>query len=548
MGTCQFETTRYVVSELLDDPGNCRRYIDLEQSLYHQSESLLSEQQELRDALKWAEGFLQGPAGSHSEFCSAEYVCSTVINDRAYVTVENSESDPLRPSSCSSVKDEETWLGSRETENMRSLKLQHTNNKQTLCQVNCSVFCTLILCFDCCIRQRAGVPDCNRWMCLPDEVWLSILSLVPHRDLCRVLRVCRRLRSLADDHTLWRNLRVENSDLNEEWLLHAGRRCPRTLCLYSCSSLSVSSSALEQFFSLCRNSLQELKVTSCVGAGLHGDQVLALIGQLCDHVTSVDVSWSGATDSGLKALIDSSQRATLRSVVLNGCHITDVPLKKLIMKHHESLRRLEVFGCHFLSPSCLQTLYEMCPCLQHLNIGRVPKVHMHSFTAMASQLKCLISLNLTGLQVVNDASVDSLLQNCVKLECLNLSSCPAVTDVTLHNISKHTPSIRSLGLSGCAAVTDAGIQSLALGCRRLQQLDLSSTRTGNRGVSLLANYCSSHLHTVKLSFCHVTSEFILKLCRNCKRLSVLHLYGCVRPPTEIQISNMNSTVKVFPPH
>lgn len=32
--------------------------------------------------------------------------------------------------------------------------------------------------------------------------------------------------------------------------------------------------------------------------------MLPLIGQLCDHVTSVDVSWSGATDTGVKALSD----------------------------------------------------------------------------------------------------------------------------------------------------------------------------------------------------------------------------------------------------
>lgn len=41
--------------------------------------------------------------------------------------------------------------------------------------------------------------------------------------------------------------------------------------------------------------------------------------------------------------------------------------------------------------------------------------------------------------------------------------------------------IRSLDVSGCKAITDLGVQSLTLGCKRLQQLDLSSTGTGNRG-------------------------------------------------------------------
>lgn len=50
--------------------------------------------------------------------------------------------------------------------------------------------------------------------------------------------------------------------------------------------------------------MKELKVTSCTGPGLHGDQMLALISRCCDRVTRVDVSWSGATDTGVKALSD----------------------------------------------------------------------------------------------------------------------------------------------------------------------------------------------------------------------------------------------------
>ncbi|XP_071339225.1 uncharacterized protein [Trachinotus anak] len=397
-----------------------------------------------------------------------------------------------------------------------------------------------------CRYSPAGVPVCDCWLCLPDEVWLSILSLLPPSDLCRVVQVCNRLHILATDHTLWKNLRIENSNLTEQWLLFVGKRRPRSLCLYSCQALSLTSCGLEMFFTLCRDSLEEVKVTSCSGPGLHGDQMLPLIGKLCDRVTSVDMSWSGATDTGVKALSDSCMGSKLKSVLLNGCHVTDDSLKKLVMRHKESLCRLEVFGCQFLTPSCLQTIYEVCPGLKHLNIGQVPKVNAHSLTVMTSQLKCLISLNLTGLQAVTDATVDTLLQNCAKLQSLTLSSCPGVTDLTLHNISKYTPCIRSLDISGCKAVTDAGVQSLSLGCRRLQQLDLSSTGTGNRGVTLLANYCSGHLHTVKLSFCHVTSENILKLCRHCKRLKVLHLYNCAHLPTEREIREVNTFVKVYP--
>ncbi|XP_026198813.1 lysine-specific demethylase 2B-like [Anabas testudineus] len=427
--------------------------------------------------------------------------------------------------------------------------------------------------------RQARVPVCD-WLLMPDEVWLSILSLLPHSDLCAVMQVCSRLHTLATDYTLWKSLRVENSTVTEQWFLSVGQRRPRSLCLYSCSSRSVTSCGLEMFFTSCNNTLEEISVTGCVGPGLHGDQILALVGQLCDRVTTVDVSWSGATDTGVGALSDGCSGLRLKSVVLNGCHVTDDPLKKLAMRHKQSLCRLEVFGCQFLTPTCLQTIYEMCPGLQHLNIGQVPKVNTLSLTVMTSHLKGLISLNLTGLKAVTDATVDALLQVCVELQSLTLSSCPGVSDLTLHNISKYTPCIRyrhmqslfskrcfltlvqiscsrllavslcvfvrALDVSGCKTITDSGVRFLTLGCKRLEQLDLSSTGTGNRGVALLANYCSRHLHTVKLSFCHISSENILKLCRRCKSLTVLHLYGCARLPTENEIREVNATVKVHP--
>uniref|UniRef100_UPI003AAAFE56 uncharacterized protein n=1 Tax=Centroberyx gerrardi TaxID=166262 RepID=UPI003AAAFE56 len=496
-------------SKCLEESGNCRQDINQDLNPHLLDDSLFTEQQKLRHALDWAHSFL----------------------DSGFAAKEEQKSSRGEGSSGRCQRSEEKSRGSRSF-------LEVLGKVKSLLVIADSWRGE---------TKPAGVTVLTRWLCLPDEVWLSILSLLPHSGLSAAARVCHRLHRLATDHTLWKNLRIENcSSLTDRWFQIVGRRCPRRLSLYRCSGLSVTSSGLETFFSLSRNSLEELKVTSCSGPGLHGDLMLRLIGQLCDHVTSVDVSWSGATDTGVKALTDGCTGLRLETVVLNGCQVTDEPLTKLIMRHRESLCRLEVFGCQFLTPSCLLTVYELCPGLQHLNIGQVPKVNAHCLTLMTSQLKCLLSLNLTGLQALSDASVDKMLQDCVDLQSLTLSSCPGVTDQTLHNISTHTPCIRSLDVSGCKSVTDIGVQSVALGCKRLQHLDLSSTGTGNRGVTLLASYCSGHLHTVKLSFCHINPENILKLCRRCKRLKVLHLYGCAHIPSEREIREVNSTVKVYP--
>lgn len=49
-------------------------------------------------------------------------------------------------------------------------------------------------------------------------------------------------------------------------------------------------------------------MTSCSGPGLTGDKVLLHAGALCSRLTTVDISWSGATDVGVMALIQGASR------------------------------------------------------------------------------------------------------------------------------------------------------------------------------------------------------------------------------------------------
>ncbi|KAJ7994344.1 hypothetical protein DPEC_G00264890 [Dallia pectoralis] len=383
------------------------------------------------------------------------------------------------------------------------------------------------------------------WLSLPEEVWLSVLTFLPHRDLSTVAQVCLLLLRLTNDHTLWQVVRVENSFLlTDQWLSSVGGRNPRSLTIYRCSGSSITTAGLKEFFKRSHTSLMELNVISCIGTSLHGDLMLTLSGRYCDHMTAVDVSWSGATDLGIKALTDNC--TGLKTVIVNGCQVTDEALNTLVMRHRESLCRLEVFGCLSISPFCLGRVSELCPGLEALNIGQVPKVTHACLTLVTSRLKHLHTLNLTGLHAVSDNTVHQVLQHCADLQSLTLSFCPGVTDLSMHHLASHAPHIRLLDVSGCCKVSDSGVKAVAVSCRRLQHLDLSSTATATRGVNLLANYCSTHLLTVKLSSCQIKREAIHKLCRHCKKLKVLHLYGCAYIPTEKEIREINSTVKLYP--
>ncbi|KAJ8285421.1 hypothetical protein GJAV_G00026620 [Gymnothorax javanicus] len=382
------------------------------------------------------------------------------------------------------------------------------------------------------------------WFSLPDELWMDILKLMSHRDLCRVAQTCQRLCRLANDRTLWQVVIIENSrNLNADWLSSIGRRGPRSLALYRCTDERVTPRGLEKLFAGSGRSLRELRIGGCSGPGLHGDKLLLPCSRYCTHLTNVDVSWTGATDISISALATAT--SSLETLVVNGCNITDRVFKIIVRRHGGSLCRLEVFGCRGLSAPCVSAVATGCPNLRVLNLGKLPKMTEACLTFITSHLKHLTSLDLTGLAVVQDQTVHQVSCQCPELQNLTLRCCPAITDRSLIEIGTYSTSIRYLDVSGCSAVTDLGIQAISMACRHLQYLDLSSTKTSSKGVRHLASYGSRHLHTLKISFCYICQDTLRKLCRYHKGLRLLHLYGACdfHNVLELRLLNPNLEAK-----
>ncbi|XP_053158571.1 uncharacterized protein LOC128347663 isoform X2 [Hemicordylus capensis] len=354
-------------------------------------------------------------------------------------------------------------------------------------------------------------------------------------------------RSFLKTTNAWKEIQLTDCRcLNDDWLANLGNRHPQHFTLDHChdETQRITDVGLKQFFQHCKSSLKELNIKSCSGPGLRGDTVLLHASAFCNHLTTVDVSWTGATDSGLIALIKASLR--LKCLSANGCQITDDAVATLVEKHGKSLEKLEIFGCHAVTAKCLRSVAVKCSNLKVLNIGRVHKVTEDCLAKVVNSMRKLTSLNVTGLNMVRDCVVHLIVKKCPDLECLVLNSCSQVTDISLMEISTYLPTIRYLDVSSCKEVTDVGIQALVGSCSKLVYLDLSLTTTSRRGVCLLASFCFRTLECVKLSFCkYITLDAILKLCKNCKRLKILHLYGCRFMPDLKSIKKINKTVEVF---
>ncbi|XP_078242247.1 uncharacterized protein LOC110089640 isoform X2 [Pogona vitticeps] len=385
------------------------------------------------------------------------------------------------------------------------------------------------------------------WLLLPNELWLCIFSLLTHKDISRVSQVCRRFYQLAGDETFWKDIQLTGCHcLNDDWLVPLGNRHPKRFTLDHCrdEAQKITDMGLRQFFQHCGGSLMELSIKSCSGPGFRGDIILLHASTFCHNLTTVDVSWTGATDAGLTALVKASK--SLQCLSANGCLLTDDSVITLVEKHGKSLKKLEIFGCHAITAKCLTFMAVKCPHLKVLNIGGIHKVTEDCLAEIVTSMRSLTSLNCTGLSVVRDSVIHFIVKKLPELECLVLSSCSQVTDIAVMEISSYLPTIRHLDINGCEEVTDVGVQALVGRCSKLSYIDLSSTATSKRGVCLLASFCFRTLEFVKLSFCKdISPEAVLKLCRNCKKLKILHLYGCYFLPDLESIKKINKNLEVF---
>ncbi|XP_039225766.1 uncharacterized protein LOC120320256 isoform X3 [Crotalus tigris] len=385
------------------------------------------------------------------------------------------------------------------------------------------------------------------WLLLPDELWLCIFSLLTHKDISRISQVCHHFYQLAGDKSFWKKIQLKDCHcLNDDWLISLGKHHPECFTLDHCHDKNkrISEVGLKQFFQYCEGYLKALNIKNCSGSGYKGDSVLLHASTFCHNLAVVDISWTGATDFGLNSLVKGC--SSLQCFSANGCQITNESVMALIGKHGKSLKKLEIFGCQAITDKCLKSITTKCPGLEVLNIGRLHRISQDCLVQMVNSLQKLTSLNVTGLEMMRDSLVHCILKKCPKLDCLVLNSCAHITNISLLEISSYLPGIRYLDVNGCKDVSDIGVQALARNCHKLSYLDLSSTATSKRGVCLLANFCFNSLEHLKLNYCkNISLDAVAKLCKNCKRLRMLHLYGCRFIPDLESITKFNKTVKIF---
>ncbi|XP_069132056.1 uncharacterized protein [Argopecten irradians] len=385
----------------------------------------------------------------------------------------------------------------------------------------------------------------SAWLCLPDEILLHILSYLTLEDLARCALTCTDFHRVAMDDSLWKYITVKKKHhLTDESLAQIGKRHPASLAFIQCHGDNITARGLRDLFRECADSLKELNLCGCSRGALTGDCILLHASARCHGLTHIDASWCNVTDSGIGAISGSCDR--LESLCINGCqNVKDEGLETVIKKHGKSLRHLEMFGCFNITPKSIRFLATHCLNLLNLNLGQCYKLTDSCISQLSSSLGRVENLDLRGCKQIKDNCIRYVVKNCPRLQTISLANCPNITDVSMLEVSTYITDIRNIDICGCRNITDNSIRALANNCQNLRNIDISSTGCSHRSVSMLANFCNQRLETVKLNFLSdITDPVIIKLAKHCRRLKLLHLYGCTSIRNSDKINEVNAGVKV----
>lgn len=384
------------------------------------------------------------------------------------------------------------------------------------------------------------------WQCLPEEIWLLILSFLPITDLHSFMMCCHDFNRIAHDRSLWRSVNLYKKDLSDNEIIKIGHLRPISLSIVQCSGVklngdSVSNRGLREMFTMCGSNLDFLSVASCVMPPLSGEAMLHHAVLHCAGIHTLDLSWCNLTDHDIDLVSNSFMG--LKAILLNGNQaLTDISVGKLISSLSLQLESVEVQGCFKLTN---RTLIEIGKCsnLLSLNLAQCHKFSSSQIMSDVRQLRNIESLGLKGLKQVRDSCVTEIVKSCRNITSLIISQCTSLTSKSLVEISCALSDLTSLEASSCKqCVNDTSTGSLLTNCKSLSCLDLSSTPITNLTLQYLSTHCHL-LSDLKLNFCSVTDAAVKDFIVKCESLRKLQLYG-VKSISVEELSELNSQVVV----
>ncbi|CAF0895791.1 unnamed protein product [Rotaria sordida] len=284
---------------------------------------------------------------------------------------------------------------------------------------------------------------------LSDELILTILRYLPRTSLASMAQVCRRLRSLTYDPSLWCRVDMSRKQIESCYLRDVLLRGTIILKMYQTTVFGNS------IYSPNRNTwFTKLQFLDLTLATISSDCLLSLI-SACRSLRKLSLETLSLNLSIFEKLSLNSQLDTLNLTMCTGIDLDCCSILTSQMKH---LRYLNL-GWTQLSDQCVHYICRTIQSsIEQLTItgfrqGMTDEC-VENLTRRAVRLRVL---DLSDSSLITDKSVTSVLHNCLYLEHIAFSRCYAIAPIAYASL-KQLRQLVSLDIFG--VVDERGLQKL----------------------------------------------------------------------------------------
>ena len=288
-----------------------------------------------------------------------------------------------------------------------------------------------------------------------------------------------------------------------------------------------------------------------------------LIGKLCPHLETLDLSQSAASEmlfrgplpsqALVQLLEDCGKSLTSLGMRENSVAMESIESARAIAICCPNLLELDLSGSygefsnpmHVINDEIIAVIAQGCTQLQRLGL-HLTRTTDESLRSLAQHCHDLRKIDLSGCwgeydshykydnwggdwdmltpQPFTDSGLEALANGCPLLEDLDIYYCAQITDRGIEALAVQCPAIRKISISRCPLLTDTSLHALANGCPLLEDLDMQyCEQITDRGIEAVAKH-GSPLRQLVVSGCPLLTDASLHALENgCVNLEKLEV-------------------------
>eukprot|EP00026_Physarum_polycephalum_P001997 Phypoly_transcript_02001.p1 GENE.Phypoly_transcript_02001~~Phypoly_transcript_02001.p1 ORF type:complete len:648 (-),score=51.44 Phypoly_transcript_02001:294-2237(-) len=372
---------------------------------------------------------------------------------------------------------------------------------------------TIVFISDCCTELKLlDVSDCN--------ITIKSINVVEEKlSGLKVLRVSGCHMDYGSSFTRLKKL---------ETLV--ARQCPlmgdNTIVDLINSSPSLSSLDL-QWSGITDTTIEELRKISTKlvtlrlsWCSLVGESALGDLLKTCANLQTLDVSWRSMHDDTLRTI--SENCTNLKLLDISGCN--ELSAKSLGTCGGDTLEFLSLSWCRGLTDEALGKIINRSLNLKTIDISLCNSISpsMLSELGKCKKLQAIMAFKCPQL---TDAGFLDLFRILQELTIVNLSECH-ITDAAIIELAHTANRLRILAFAGCKAISSKALLALAQNCLCLESLNASSTNVDDEGIEALVSNCGGLVSLTLIGCKQITDKSVLAIAQKSRVLQNILLSYC----------------------